>query len=124
MLKLIDADKLKKHYAWWDNEDKKIFDTIVDLQPTVDAVPLEDYKSMEQTVNKLTKAIADAEPVRHGHWEKPQRHGVMTYDEHAYAECSCCHEPQYLARRMNYCPNCGYKIDNPVNFCPSCGFKF
>ena len=25
---------------------------------------------------------------------------------------------------LNYCPNCGYKIDNPVNFCPSCGFKF
>lgn len=33
MPKLIDADKLKEHYAWWDNEDKKIFDTIVDLQP-------------------------------------------------------------------------------------------
>lgn len=33
MPKLIDADKLKQHYAWWDNEDKKIFDTIVDLQP-------------------------------------------------------------------------------------------
>lgn len=33
MPKLIDADKLKAHYAWWDNEDKKIFDTIVDLQP-------------------------------------------------------------------------------------------
>lgn len=33
MPKLIDADKLKAHYAWWDNEDKKIFDTIIDLQP-------------------------------------------------------------------------------------------
>ena len=33
MPKLIDANKLKEHYAWWDNEDKKIFDTIVDLQP-------------------------------------------------------------------------------------------
>ena len=33
MPKLIDADKLKAHYAWWENEDKKIFDTIVDLQP-------------------------------------------------------------------------------------------
>ena len=40
MPKLIDADKLKQHYAWWDNEDKKIFDTIVDLQPTVDAEPV------------------------------------------------------------------------------------
>ena len=99
MLKLIDADKLKKHYAWWDNEDKKIFDTIVDLQPTVDAVPLEDYKSMEQTVNKLTKAIADAEPVRHGHWEKPQSHGVKTSDENANEDSSCGDKTQYLAKR-------------------------
>lgn len=35
---MIDADKLKKHYAWWNNEEKKVFDDIVDLQPTVDAV--------------------------------------------------------------------------------------
>ncbi len=25
---------------------------------------------------------------------------------------------------LNFCPNCGYKIENPMNFCPSCGFKF
>lgn len=31
----IDAEKLKEHYAWWQNENKKIFDTIIDLQPTV-----------------------------------------------------------------------------------------
>ena len=41
-MRLIDADKLKAHYAWWgrvDNNDdyvqaKTAFDTIVDLQPT------------------------------------------------------------------------------------------
>ena len=42
--RLIDAEKLKRHYAWWDNwseEDKlykAIFDSIINLQPTVDAV--------------------------------------------------------------------------------------
>lgn len=49
-MRLIDADKLKKHYAWWGNEDtnpyyqemKKIFDTIVDLQPTVE---VEDHEA-------------------------------------------------------------------------------
>lgn len=41
---LISREKLKKHYAWWakGSEEyqafKKIFDTIVNLQPTVDAV--------------------------------------------------------------------------------------
>ena len=34
--KYIDADKLKRHYAWWDDESKKIFDEIIDLQPTAD----------------------------------------------------------------------------------------
>lgn len=36
-MRLIDADKLKEHYAWWgdNNENKKLFDEIIDLQPTV-----------------------------------------------------------------------------------------
>lgn len=34
MSRLIDADVLKKHYAWWNNEEKEIFDAIVDAQPT------------------------------------------------------------------------------------------
>ena len=38
MPRLIDAEKLKNHYSWWDNEEQKTFDTIVDLQPTVNAV--------------------------------------------------------------------------------------
>lgn len=95
MGRLIDADRLKAHYCWWAggskemsiDEAKKTFDTIIDVQPTVEA------------------------ELRHGHWEKPQRHGVISYDEHAYAECSCCHKPQYLARGMRYCPNCGAKMD-------------
>lgn len=40
MSKYIDADKLKRHYAWWDDESKKIFDEIVDLQPAADVVPV------------------------------------------------------------------------------------
>jgi len=44
MSRLIDADKLKAHYAWWDFSDdddrrnKHVFDSIVDLQPTADVV--------------------------------------------------------------------------------------
>lgn len=39
-MRLIDAEKLKKHYAWWeDDERKNLFDQIVDVQPTVHAVP-------------------------------------------------------------------------------------
>lgn len=43
----IDADKLKAHYAWWGSEgaseemqeNKKTFDTIIGLQPTVEVEP-------------------------------------------------------------------------------------
>lgn len=34
-MRLIDADKLKKHYAWWNNVAQRDFDAIVDAQPTV-----------------------------------------------------------------------------------------
>ena len=44
MSRLIDADKLKQHYAWWEggsaemtlDEAKKTFYTIIDVQPTVE----------------------------------------------------------------------------------------
>ena len=34
MSRLIDADELKNHYSWWNNEEKELFDSIVDAQPT------------------------------------------------------------------------------------------
>lgn len=42
-MRLIDADKLKAHYSWWEGEGevderKRLFDSIIDQQPTVDAV--------------------------------------------------------------------------------------
>ena len=39
-MRLIDADKLKQHYAWWNDENKELFDTIVDMQPTVEPAGL------------------------------------------------------------------------------------
>ena len=65
MPRLIDADKIKLPQGFFEKVDNvpKFYEWL-DEQPTVDAVPLEDYKSMERTVYKLTKAIADASPVR------------------------------------------------------------
>ena len=62
MSRLIDADKLKNHYAWWDNEDKKIFDDIVDLQPTaydVDSVvaELESRKGYQIINNRFGESV-------------------------------------------------------------------
>lgn len=89
MSRYIDADKLKKHYSWWQggtlaktlDEMKRDFDTIVDLQPTI-----------------------EAEPIKHGRWIKVDKHTVKC------SECS-----NYLDMRgvnagrgdAGYCPNCG-----------------
>ncbi len=40
MGRLIDADKLKTHYSWWTDETKELFDTIINLQPTIEAEPI------------------------------------------------------------------------------------
>ena len=34
-MRLIDADKLKAHYAWWNDESKEVFDQIIDAQPII-----------------------------------------------------------------------------------------
>ena len=90
--RLIDADKLKAHYAWWKggsremtmDEAKSDFDTIVDLQPTI-----------------------DAEPIKHGRWIEIGR---------PWYECSECGERTAVVNLngevvWNYCPNCGAKMD-------------
>ena len=49
MSKYIDADKLKRHYAWWDDETKIIFDEIIDLQPAADVEEVVRCKECKHT---------------------------------------------------------------------------
>ena len=80
MGRLIDADKLKQHYSWWGGligddyvselvEQKKVFDTIVDVQPTV-----------------------DAETVKHGRWEYIGGYGY----QYRCSECVMCNDHKTL----------------------------
>lgn len=85
MPRIIDADKLKAHYAWWNNEQKELFDQIVDLQPTV-----------------------DAEPVKHGHWIKERN--PMMYQLSPYVwVCDQCGTAFYY--NTPYCGECGARMD-------------
>ena len=61
-MRLIDADKLKQHYAWWNDEIKELFDTIVDVQPTVEPESAETLARLYGG-NKVIKT-ATAAPVR------------------------------------------------------------
>ena len=83
MTRLIDADDLKKHYAWWEDDKQKLFDSIVDRQPTIDAVP-----------------------VRHGKWI--DRNGAIVASFWERYECSEC---GVMSGNNKYCPNCGARMD-------------
>ena len=99
-MKIIDADKLKAHYSWWKggtremtmDEAKSDFDTIIDLQPTVDAEP------------------------KHGRWitvSDGYGNGVATA---SICECSLCKDTIWVykndKRKWNYCPNCGARMES------------
>ena len=86
--RLIDADRLKWHYSWWNNDEQRLFDEIVDAQPTV-------------------------EPVVHGEWidcttsehwccSKCGIRAPMTWDP--------LHQ-EYVEWLSPACPNCGAKMD-------------
>lgn len=47
--------------------------------------------------------VADVAPVRHGRWKNG---GNGLYDT-----CSACEKEIYLAIPMNYCPECGARMD-------------
>ena len=92
-MRLIDADKLKEHYAWWGDEystddskkQKELFDVIVDLQPTADE-----------------RKHGEWRPIQIGKW-----HGL---------ECSVCKVSRDVPCGNNgipqwkYCPECGAKM--------------
>lgn len=89
--RLIYADRLKQHYAWWPENERTVLDQIVDVQPTIDAVP-----------------------VVHGEWEDAPNPQWKAYD---IRHCSCCgwniHKSKLRIKDLNwkYCPNCGAKMD-------------
>lgn len=104
-MRLINADEIKKreHDVVLANGAKhRCFDTTTLFEiPTIEAVPLEDYRSMEQTVHKLTQAIAEAEP-KHGRWI-PSDKGDCTY---ICSECGFVRDA-YILEEKAFCPHCG-----------------
>ena len=108
-MRLIDADALKAHYAWWDcsesgAERKRIFDTIVDLQPTAGKHFLE------------VQPLADVAPVRHGRWIIGKRTNVYGGREIICSECGegfmvSPKTLEFLSDTERYCCRCGAKMD-------------
>ena len=80
----------------------------------IDAEPLE-HRSPKLRTLILEQPTADVEPIRHGQWIK----AVLTYESNdniwiysdTSAECDQCHKVIFDGWGMNYCPNCGAKMD-------------
>ena len=85
MSRYIDAEKLKAHYLWWHEDERKLIDDIVDAQPTADV----------------------RENVR-GEWieKKPMNFGKCVNGLGSIFKCSVCGE-EISCCTTNYCPNCG-----------------
>ena len=78
MSRYINADALKAHYAWWQNEEQKTFDEIVDVQPTAD-------------VRENVK----------GEWK------IYCDDKGVVQDCYCDQCGFNSVIGGNFCPNCG-----------------
>ena len=75
---------------------------LIKEMPSADVVPRKDYESMERTVDKLNKALAER---KHGKWE-------TVYLDQVYAGCR---------PRAIYCSNCHIVSAFKTPFCPNCG---
>ena len=83
--------------AYWHGEHPDVGNPFPD---GVDAIDIKDVDAIP---------TADVAPVRHGRWiERKSFHaegGIV-------AKCSACQKDvQYLGNPLNFCPNCGAKMD-------------
>lgn len=120
-MRLIDADALVKELSGKyiivpaDEAARGVADFMgiqirqaINNAPTIEAVPLEDYRSMEQTVHKLTQALAEAEPTKHGRWIPSDKgDGIYTCSECGFVRDA------YILEEKAFCPHCGAKMDEP-----------
>ena len=96
MAEYIDREALYEK-AYWHGEHPDVGNPFPE---GVDAIDIEDIDAIP---------AADVAPVRHGRWiERKSFHaegGIV-------AKCSACQKDvQYLGNPLNFCPNCGAKMD-------------
>lgn len=95
-MRLIDADKLKNSYGWWEGNDRQLtrdevrhyFDAMIDAQSTV-------------------------EPIKHGRWIYEQLPLPLSDGSKECVRCSVC--GTHWDNESNYCPYCGADVQGKEN---------
>lgn len=75
---------------------------IIKGMPSADVVPRKDYESMERTVDKLNKALAER---KRGMWQIVEKH--IEYRTERCSICGFVANRTYIRDIWNFCPNCG-----------------
>lgn len=108
-MRLIDADALINEIMTEWGCDPKFFEK--DEDATVALAAFSDVRTLERIAKAPT---ADAEPVKHGKWE---RANLSVYEEDDSYICSVCGNIWMFIdgtpkeNNANYCPNCGAKME-------------
>lgn len=115
-MRLIDADKLKQHFAWWHeggeeaDRQAEIFEQIIDVQPTV---------SIEQLKWERDTAIQQLRELGYDLGQKPKtgKWILIRPDEdkagNGLYECSECGKGDIHAPEVEvpFCWNCGARME-------------
>ena len=97
-MRLIDADAVIKKL-------QDVLDEKADQKDTVA------YLTFELFIDRLKEEpTIEAEPVRHGRWELECKN--LPFERaYFYRKCSVCGIQTWKGCDVNYCPNCGAKMD-------------
>ena len=120
MARLIDADALLdeflKRYTERERNGNLVFAACEIKQDFADMISNFQYTSgFDEAVTRVENfPSSNVAPVRHGRW-------IDTYPDiepnpmFMYGICSECGFEQGISKYLNYCPNCGAKMDEEVS---------
>ena len=90
--------------AYWNCCEKIL--AIINIAPTVEAVPLEHHNKIKGIMDNEIKSLVDILDNN-----RPQGEWVAHEDMDEWYECNKCHcGNTYFVKLPNFCPNCGAKM--------------
>ena len=70
----------------------------------------------------LNTPTTAAEPIKHGRWLYREEHFAFEKEPRITAGCSECGHSMYSKHdTLNYCPNCGARMDDPQTYTINAG---